>query len=294
MLLANPSAGYAARGASEHPLSLGLLLLDRTEAQKYNKDGKGHGRKQARQILNKVIAGGLAVEFNSDGTSVYMDTGDGASEHIGVWSDWKTYIANQSHDIVGNAGIARLTCEFIESTTDPNRGGARRCDFVAYCGDGGFWRLHPGGRSGDAAPRHFDPKDLASQVLESTEPVEWSATQMWKDQKPQTYGTEMCNSTPQVDRVGKKEVWQWVESLGALEHACHEFDIGGDADFKWWLWLPTLADAGHISVATPIEKCRIRTDGWSSAHFIFSATDGEMQEICLRRSGAITRLQGGA
>ena len=162
---------------------------------KYNKDGMGHGRKQARQSLNNVIAGGLAVEFNSDGTPVYMDTRDGASEHIGVWSDWKTYIANQSHDIVGNAGIARLTCEFIESTTDPNRGGAKRCDFVAYCGDGGFWRLHPGGRSGYAAPRHFDPKDLASQVLESTEPVEWSATQMWKDQKPQTYGTETVSYT---------------------------------------------------------------------------------------------------
>ena len=167
-MLASSSAGYAARGASEHPLPLGLLLLDRAEAQLYKKkSGGGHGRKQARLILNNVIDGGRGVEFNSDGTSVYMDTQDGASEHVGVFNQWKTYIANQSRDIVGDTGIVRLTSEFIENTKDPNRAGAKRCDFVVYSGGGGFWLLHPGRSKGqDAAPKQFLPEVLAEQVLE--------------------------------------------------------------------------------------------------------------------------------
>ena len=78
---ASPSGGYAADGASEH-----FTLLSRTEAKDYKKDAGGHGRKNARAILQKVIAGQRSVEFNADGTSFYLDTDEkiGASEHIGI------------------------------------------------------------------------------------------------------------------------------------------------------------------------------------------------------------------
>ena len=110
---ASSSGGYAADGASEH-----VTLLSRTEAKDYEKKTGRHGRKNARAVLNKMISGGHAVEFRADGTSFYLDTDEeiGASEHIGTWRDWKTYIANQEEDVIGDTGIARLTCEFIENT----------------------------------------------------------------------------------------------------------------------------------------------------------------------------------
>ena len=80
--------------------------------------------------------------------------------------------------------IARLTCEFIENTEDSNREVARRCDFVVYRDDGGFWRLHPGGKGKHAQPVYFPPKDLAEQVLESTEPVARVAAELWRDNPP--------------------------------------------------------------------------------------------------------------
>ena len=221
---ASSSGGYAAEGASEH-LTLvrrteanvhnntadgapeHSTLFNRTEAQAHKKAGGKHGRKKDRDVLNKVIEGGRSVEFRADGTSFYMDDANvGASEHIGTWSDWKTYIANHEPDVISDIGIVRLTCEFIANMSDPNRGGMCRCDFVVYSADGSFWRLHPGGRGADAAPVYFEPQALAEQVLESTEPVEWTAAELWRNNLPHTYGDAM-RLAPQVDRVGKKEVW---------------------------------------------------------------------------------------
>ena len=90
-------------------------------------------------------------------------------------------------------------------------------------------------------------------------------------------------------------MWKWVTSLGALEHAHHEFDIGGDADFKWWLWLSTLFSSGHIAMSgIDIVRCRIQTDATSYARFAFVANDGGIQEIVLKASNGIPRIARGA
>ena len=237
--------------------------------------------------MNDVIGILRSVEFNSDGTPIFLDTGEGASEHIRTWSDWRTYISNLNEDVISDHGIARLTCEFIEGTSDANRGGARRCDIVVYTADGCFCRLHPGGKGQDATPTHFKPDVLAPQVLQSTEPIEWVAAELRSDVVPIPFTRAHCRCVPQIDRMSKKDVWEWVQSLGALEHSWHEFEIGGDTGFKWWLWLPTLVDSGHI--AADVEKVRIRADGQTFARFTFTHPDGEVTEIDLspHRNGSI-------
>ena len=41
-----------------------------------------HGRKHTRIVLESVIACNRSVEFRSDGTPVFLDTQQGASEHV--------------------------------------------------------------------------------------------------------------------------------------------------------------------------------------------------------------------
>ena len=76
-----------------------------------------------------------------------------------------------------------------------------------------------------------------------------------------------------ADHIGKKAVWRWIKSLGALEHSWHEFYIGGDSAFEWWLWLPTLVDSGHIAIGKGIEQAWIQTDGQTFAWFAFIDPD---------------------
>ena len=147
------SEGYPS-GATEHGLSITRrvassgatehnTLLTRTMAALFKNTTAGkHGRKHARAVLESAIACNRSVGFRADGTPVSVDTQQGASDHVVKWNDWMTYIANLEQDVIGDTGISRITCEFIQNTTDPNQGEALRCDFVVYSGDGGFWRLH--------------------------------------------------------------------------------------------------------------------------------------------------------
>ena len=238
-----------------------------------------HGRKHARTVLESVIACNRSVEFRSDGTPVFLDTQQGASEHVVKWNDWMTYIANLEQDVIGDTGISRITCEFIQNTTDPNRGQTFRCDFVVYSGDGGFWRLHPGNKGKDAAPVHFQPAVMASQVLQSTDPIEWVAAELWRKNLPIPFTREHCECVPQVDRIGKKEVWAWVQTLRALEHGV---EIGGDISFDWWLWLPTLVKSGHVAIGEGIKSAWIRTDGHTYAQFYFLCPSNSVSEVELK------------
>ena len=80
---------------------------------------------------------------------------------------------------------------------------------------------------------HFLPEVLTEQVLESTDPVEWVAAKLWDTAVPIPFMQAHCQYVPQVVRIGKKDVWRWVKSLGALDHSWHEFYISGDSAFEW-------------------------------------------------------------
>ena len=161
----------------------------------------------------------------------------------------------------------------------------RKNRFCVHWADGGTWRLHPGNKGQDAAPVQFLPTLLAEQVLESTEPVEWGAAELWNNTAPIPFKQEHCQYVPQIDRLGKKEVWQWCQTVGALEHGWHEIDIDADNALKWWLWLPTLMDSGHIRVGEGIEKAWIRTDGQTYAWFSFIDVRGNTINIQLSVAG---------
>ena len=218
-----------------------------------------------------------------------MDTHEGATEHIPIWSNWKTYISNLSKDVVGPHGVVRITAELVDGTTDPNRYCAPRCDFVVYSGDGGFWRLHPGSRSClDATPKYFSPYTFQPEVLQSTEPVRWTAGELWDYQTLQLPFTRAHSiNAPHVDRLGKKEVWAWICSLGAGEHGFHDFQLGAEEhSFRWWLWVATL-DQSHSVCTSGITSARVQTDGGTWASFTFGRDGGSecRVELTPERSG---------
>ena len=100
--------------------------------------------------MQHVAAGLRSVEVDENGSAVFIDTRESASEHIPTWEDWKTYISNLQEDIIDSTGIVRFTCEFLDNTADPNYVGDPRCVFVVYLSDGGFWRIHRGVKGSDA------------------------------------------------------------------------------------------------------------------------------------------------
>ena len=81
-----------------------------------------------------------------------------------------------------------------------------------------------------------------------------------------------CKNVPQVDRIGKKEVWACFTSLSALEHAYHNFVLG-EGDLKWWLWLATLEQSHDITTAAGITSVRVQSDAVSRACFTFIRAD---------------------
>ena len=95
-----------------------------------------------------------------DALNAITDAGphSGIDAHLDSWLPWRSYLA--SHDnaiqIIG-AGVTQAKAEFIEGTTDPNRGGQPRLDFVIYRSDDTFCRIHPGtNKRNDAKPLLFD------------------------------------------------------------------------------------------------------------------------------------------
>ncbi len=75
-----------------------------------------------------------------------------ATVNLDDWFPWEPYIAAhaQSTEIIG-PGITGAFGTFIPGTTDVNRGGMPRLDFLFYRTDGTVCRVHPGTkRKGDA------------------------------------------------------------------------------------------------------------------------------------------------
>ena len=232
-------------------------------------------------MLEAVIRGGQSVEFNEDG----------AAEHIPRWSTWKNYIAKHARgeDIVGGHGIVRVTAEFVAGTRDANRGGQQRCDFVFYVADGGFWRLHPGRvRAQDAAPVYVGPDTFCPQVLQSTAPIAFTADTLWEPDRMQLPFTEaQAVNVPQTDRMGRKQVWAWITSLGAGEH---NLDVTfGQHGFKWWLWVATMERSSGAVVGTGIDSARVWTNGTGWAEFSFGRCDGSTYKaaLTLRSNGEV-------
>ena len=62
-----------------------------------------------------------------------------------TWQNWKEYVAfhKDGAELVG-PGIVAVTDQLIEGTSDPNRFGVPRFDFVLHHRGGGYVWIHPG------------------------------------------------------------------------------------------------------------------------------------------------------
>ena len=111
--------------------------------------------------------------------------------------------------IVGKYGVMQVRVEEIEGTKDPNRGGARRVDFVIYNADGMRTRLHPGGKPrNDAKP--VQCKTTLIQDMDALEPHVEPAAYSYVE-PPRVYTREYAMKIPQIDRVGRARMFQCLQ-----------------------------------------------------------------------------------
>ena len=143
------------------------------------------------------------------------------------WFPWRSYVAchKDAHAVIGS-GITLAKAEFMDGTSDGNRGGQLRLDFVLYRTDGTICRLHPGTNSrGDAKPiyRSSPATGLATEQTSTGNDLTSLPA------NPYTY--EDAVRVPQVDRMSKSEAYRLLQQTpcGPLVPGAH--------DFKWWLWI---------------------------------------------------------
>ena len=177
--------------------------------------------KLARDALNAIA---------SAGPNSSMD------RNLENWFPWRPYVAchKHAHAVIGS-GITLAKAEFMDGTSDGNRGGQLRLDFVFYRTDGTICRLHPGTNSrGDAKPiyRSSPATGLATEQTSTGNDLTSLPA------NPYTY--EDAVRVPQVDRMSKSEAYRLLQQTpcGPLVPGAH--------DFKWWLWICNIGNAREI------------------------------------------------
>ena len=202
-----------------------------------------------------------------------------------LWENWKEYIAThkQANAIVG-PGVVGFTSEFIEGTKDPNRGGIPRLDLVIQHVDGGYVRLHPGTkRRNDAIPQFFPSGALEHAAFE------------WRTPGPDgTFSAAREQLVPQVDKLGKKEVWRTVQTLMLQGLIPHErdgswLDITDGTRLRWWLWICNLGPLTKDVNGSGVCSAHIAMNTDNEAVFKFIRSD---ESECILRLGCITQGQG--
>ena len=155
----------------------------------------------------------------------------------------------------------------VQGTKDPNRGGLPRLDFVIHHVDGGYWRIHPGGKpKDDAIPRYFPPPDGPAVA-----PADW-----WRFLPPEGFLYAHACGVPATDRLGKKVAWAELESLsdGYL-------DAGPDARFKWWLWLCNLGLETREVLGAGVVRAFLRHRGRFVKHVVCTRADATEITVAL-------------
>ena len=202
---------------------------------------------QARTELNRLI---------------HAQGGVGAAEpgEVSRRFCWQHYLAlhPRALELVG-PGVVEFGTAAVKGTKDPNRGGLPRLDFVIHHVDGGYWRIHPGGKpKNDAIPRYFPPPD--------SPPV--APSDRWRYLPPGGFQYAHACTVPATDRLSKKTAWAELESLpdGYL-------DAGPDAKFKWWLWLGNLGLVTREVLGAGVVSAFLRRRGHYVKHVVCTRAD---------------------
>ena len=194
-----------------------------------------------------------------------------ASKDLDDWFPWKEYIAchDDAPDIIGE-GVTHAVAEFIENTSDGNRGGQPRLDFVVYRSDGTYCRLHPGSK------QSLDASPIFSSVMGSVDPAteripamnQWAAL----PQIPFTY--DYCSTIPKVDQIGKKDAYRLL-----LQAPVGLLPITEDAPFKWWLFVCNLGKNTQELIGPGLTAATLEHKSQNTIRLLFTRSDGTSVQL---------------
>ena len=154
--------------------------------------------KAAREVLDEYANGSEQVAVDMSGMS---------------W--WEDYVASQA--VATEMTAVGITCFSIQSILgikDPNRGGRDRVDFIVFLADGTHWRFHPGSKQkSDAQPVHIQTLTQTSAMLQSLhDPLPLAPShQCLTPGANNVLTVERANEMKQIDRMGKKKVWERIQ-----------------------------------------------------------------------------------
>ena len=197
-------------------------------------------------------------------------------KNLDIWFPWKEYIAcnDEASKIIG-PGVTHAVAEFIDGTSDANRGGQKRLDFVVYRLDGTHCRLHPGTKKVNDAKPLLSSANLATEQIPAQ--IMWSVA----PQIPFTY--EVAKHIPKIDQIGKKDAFRCLlrASLGPLPTTA-------DAEFKWWLFVCNLGKNTCGVIGPGIVAAALEQKTNTYAQLLFVREDNT--EVRLSVSPQSTRL----
>ena len=225
----------------------------------------------------------------------------GDSEPVGVqanltveWANWKMYIAGHKNakEIVG-PGVVSFTAEFIEGTGDPNRGGIPRLDLVLRHSDGGYVRLRAGSRpKNDAVPRFFpgSAPEHAPRFFPGSAP-EHAAYEWRAPGAGGIFSAARAKLVPQVDKLGKEDVWQTVQTLMAQELIPNKRDgswlnLTDGTHLRWWLWICNLGKFTRSVIGAGVHSAHVAMNAGHEAVFKFIRADDTectVMLLCIQR-----------
>ena len=246
------------------------VLLDIAELQRLQEGGvsKGKLHAQARSFLNEKN------RFFADSPADHV-------RYLPIDADeWPTrreYIATHKDAarLLGSNGVVAIRIEEIEGTSDANRSGSPRVDFVVYNKDGFCYRLHPGNRpSNDAQVIAWKTVGGAHEpaVCQGVKVETASEAYRWP---PEVYTQDYGDSVPQVDSMGKKQMFAKLQNL-PLGRPLELTDATLE-EFPWWLWVPTIGRDANKVIGDGIERVALMQtwtaaedqSDWNGASFLF-------------------------
>ena len=135
-------------------------------------------------------------------------------------------------------------------------------DFCAYLADGSFWRFHPGTRKKSSAEPRFFPEELPSTGLQPT--MRAAAEHAWLQWRTASedgvWTSDRARLVPQIDRMGKKRVWQVIAKCLAEEAIPWQpqwVDITDGTHLRWWLWTCNLGPNTEEVIGTGIYAAKL-------------------------------------
>ena len=276
-LTAGSATGVAAAGAAT-PVILSRAELPRLAAEANTNEKKHQLRAEARQWLNELA--------NSDGPK--------STDLTQIWPQWNCWLALQHQGTTSfHADVVRFTADRIENTRDANRGGLQRLDFCAHLADGSYWRFHPALKARQDAAPVFMPAILRNETSErgATE----HAHEQWV--KPGDSGVwtwEHRLTVPQIDYIGKKQMWQIILPLledQTIPHRPNSMDISTSTTIPWWLWVCNLGKHSGRVIGNGIEKVFLSRSNDREALFEFVHNDTTRVNVFI--AGSKVRITNG-